>query len=53
MYLALPLASVHFIFHHFEFPWPPNPFLDDDDYQDFLDILAEIHRLWGIEVFRH
>ena len=28
-------------------------FLDDDDYQAFLDILAEVHRLWGIEVFAY
>jgi REP element-mobilizing transposase RayT len=28
-------------------------FLDDDDYQVFLDTLAEAHRLWGIEVFAY
>ena len=28
-------------------------FLDDDDYQAFLDTLAEVHRLWGIEVFAY
>ena len=28
-------------------------FLDDDDYQAFLDTLAEAHRLWGIEVFAY
>jgi hypothetical protein len=26
-------------------------FLDDGDYQAFLDTLAEVHRLWGIDVF--
>lgn len=28
-------------------------FLGDDDYQAFLDTLAEAHRLWGIEVFAY
>ena len=28
-------------------------FLDDDDYQALLDILAKVHRLWGIEVFAY
>jgi REP element-mobilizing transposase RayT len=26
-------------------------FLNDGDYQAFLNTLAEAHRLWGIEVF--
>ena len=28
-------------------------FVDDDDYQAFLDTLAEAHRLWGVEVFAY
>src|SRR5262250_784389 len=28
-------------------------FVDEDDYQAFLDTLAEAHRLWGIEVFAY
>ena len=28
-------------------------FLSDDNYQGFLDILAEVHRLWGIEIFAY
>ena len=28
-------------------------FVDDDDYQAFLNTVAEAHRLWGIEVFSY
>jgi REP element-mobilizing transposase RayT len=28
-------------------------FLNDGDYQAFLNTLAEAHRLWGIEVFAY
>ena len=28
-------------------------FLDVDAYQAFLDTLAEVHRLWGIEFFAY
>ena len=28
-------------------------FLDDADYQAFLNTVAEAHRLWGIEVFSY
>ena len=28
-------------------------FIDDADYQAFLDTLGEAHRLWGIEVFAY
>jgi putative transposase len=28
-------------------------FVEDGDYQSFLDTLAEAHRLWGIEVFAY
>ena len=28
-------------------------FVDDDDYQAFLNTLGEAHRLWGIEVFSY
>ena len=28
-------------------------FVDDEDYQAFLNTLAEAHRLWGIEVFSY
>ena len=28
-------------------------FVDEDDYQAFLNTVAEAHRLWGIEVFSY
>jgi len=28
-------------------------FVDDTEYQAFLDTLADAHRLWGIEVFAY